>query len=170
MLSGGTAGPGDVRQFMPLCNVASAGMLLYLYLVGLPASSNTNAFPALANALFTTCKARIVSITHSRDYDNMDEAARAALFDTGMEDVVEAIHVKYAAECVQTLLLKPHAAVAAGYSHEMHPSVPRFHARKLLSMSTMTANPLRSSDFTALVTGKKRNERQGLMVPNVIYA
>jgi hypothetical protein len=170
MLSGGMAGPGDVRQFMPLCNVASAGMLLYLYIVGLPASDESDAFSKLAAALFNTCKQRIDAIMGTNDYGMMDEDDQARLFDANMENMVDLSHRQLAAKCVQTLLLKPHAAVAAGYSHEMHPSVPRFHARKLLSMSTMTANPLRSSDFTALVTGKKRNERQGLMVPNVIYA
>lgn len=172
VFNGGTLGPSDTRHFMPLCHVQSAGMLLHLYLVGLPMKAdNADCFHALASKLVGHVHDTLFAELKGRNYDQMDHFDRVKFFDA--QTVLGTVNDHFASqdvlECVHALLLRPAASVAASFSHSPSPRLPPVCARKLLSMATMASKQTRSSDFGALVTGVKKNERQGLMVPNVIY-
>ena len=172
VFNGGTLGPSDTRHFMPLCHVQSAGMLLHLYLVGLPMKADTSdCFHALALKLVGQVYSTLASKLSYSDYAALDHFARARVFDaqTVLGTVDENSAAQEVLECVHALLLRPAASVAASFSHSPSPRLPPVCARKLLSMATMASKQTRSSDFGALVKGVKKNERQGLMVPNVIY-
>lgn len=173
---GGTLGPSDTRSFMPLCHVPSAGMLLHLYLVGLPMASTGSEFAILATSLVTAVHDHLKTLLPSGEsYDSITDPERRAMFFDMQQCLYDAVYRhsdKFRNDvlaCVHGLLLRPVASVAATHSHAPYHAMPPVSARKLLCMSTMASKQTRSADVDALVKGKKTNERQGLMVPHVIY-
>jgi len=177
MFNGGTLGPSDTRSFMPVCHVPNAGMLLHLYLVGVPMDGTVDtAMHTLATLLVNAIHTHLKSIIPvGETYGTMrDDKTRARLFNVqdclqvAVDGKIDTYRESVMA-CIHALLLRPASSVAATYSHHPSPGLPHPCARKLLCLSTMASKQVRSSDAHALINGKKTNERQGVMVPHVFF-
>ena len=161
MMTGGSTGPTSVRQFMPLCHVQSAGMLLHLYITCRTTEDTLEDVQRLS--------VQLVDLL----YNELVEKSNVELFD--FDEIKKTLfpghnwYHHFVKNAISSYLVRPKVAVAASFSHEPLPDQYWPYARKLLAMTSMASFKVRSSDFEGLLLGNKMNEREGLMVPGVIY-
>lgn len=160
-LNGGTIVCNDVDQMMVSFPVVSSAMPVYFYVSAVSMKSGTCSYSCAAEVAADLVN-RIAARLLTEDPDEVHE------YDNNYASVNKLFSAQLLFKCFESLMVRPHASMAASFSHRPESGMPTHFARQFVAFTSLA--PVASDDDTVvdIVCNRTPVRRRQMPLPFVL--